>query len=270
VTDTAVWVHNFTAGTLLRIDPTTNRVVATISIGHGPGHVALEGGFIWVLSRSDSIVRKIDPQTNKVVASISLPGPNCCLAVSPGAVWVASVGNAWVLRIDPQTDQMVATISLASGPAWMTFGGGSLWGCSFNASTVWQVDPATNNVVKTYDIGSAQHNNCATVATLDNTILVEVLKADNGAQLARIDTATHTLSARVYPLPDNLDNLGMAADAQGIWVFGVNSALYRVDPRTNQVVGKLAITGGAGVAVGQGAVWFATSDGTLLRITPTS
>jgi YVTN family beta-propeller protein len=35
--DTAVWVHNGGAGTLVRVDPKTNAVVATIPVGHGEG-----------------------------------------------------------------------------------------------------------------------------------------------------------------------------------------------------------------------------------------
>jgi hypothetical protein len=61
-----------------------------------------------------------------------------------------------------------------------------------------------------------------------------------------------------------------AADAHGVWVYGPDM-LYRIDPNTNRVVGKLAMTGGAGVALGAGSVWIANgSDGTLLRITPAS
>lgn len=270
VSDTAVWVHNFTAGTLLRVDPTTNRVMATIPIGAGSGHVALEAGFVWVLSREDSIVWKIDPHTNKVVAKIALPPPNAYLAVSPGAIWVASVANATVTRIDPQTDRVVAKISIPDGPAWMSFGAGSLWICSFNTSNLWQLDPSTNQTVKSYDVGSAQGNQCATVAALDNTVLVEVFQQGGSAEMERIDTATKTLDAKAYPLPDDL-GLGLVVDAQGAWIFSADGVLYRVDPHTNRVVGKLVGSGeGAGVALGDGSVWFAISDGTLLRITPAS
>ncbi len=270
VSDTAVWVHNFHEGTLLRIDPSTNRVVATIPIGPGSGHVALEGGFVWVLSREDSIVWKIDPQTNKVVAKIALPPPNAYLAVSPGAIWVASVANATVTRIDAQTDKVVATIPIPDGPAWMSFGAGSLWVCSFNTSNLWQVDPSTNRTVKSYDVGAAQGNECATVAALDNTVWVEVFKQGGSAQMDRIDTATNTLVNKAYLLPDNLGP-GVAVDAQGAWVFSEDGVLYRVDVHTNRVVGKLVSGGGgAGLALGDGSVWFAINYGTLLRITPTS
>src|SRR5262249_51530841 len=37
VTATAVWVHAVDAGTVMRIDPNTNKVVATIPVGRGPG-----------------------------------------------------------------------------------------------------------------------------------------------------------------------------------------------------------------------------------------
>src|SRR5262245_7594638 len=48
--DTAVWVHNGQTGTLLRIDPKTNTLVATITVGAGDGGVALGQGAVWVVS----------------------------------------------------------------------------------------------------------------------------------------------------------------------------------------------------------------------------
>jgi YVTN family beta-propeller protein len=44
----SVWVTSQCAGTLSRIDPATNRVVATIKLGYHPFDLAVGGGFAWV------------------------------------------------------------------------------------------------------------------------------------------------------------------------------------------------------------------------------
>ncbi len=45
-----VWVATLD-GTVSRIDPETNRIVATIHIGHSPGSVAVGYGRVWVAVR---------------------------------------------------------------------------------------------------------------------------------------------------------------------------------------------------------------------------
>jgi len=270
VTATSAWIHVVDAARVLRIDPKTNQVVASIPVGQGTGEVALEGGFVWVMNHIDSTISKIDPQTNKVVATISLPPPNGHLAVSPGAVWVSSLSGNVVRRLDPRTNHVVATIAMPNGPAGMSFGAGSLWVCGWNGA-VWRVDPATNQATKQFDIGAVYGLLCAGIAALEDTVWVEVFlgQNDTGSVLERIDPAANTLGTQSFTMPDNL-NEGVVADAHGGWVYDPEHGLYHIDPQTNQVVGQLLMTGGGGLALGDGSVWFPTSDGKLLRITPAS
>jgi YVTN family beta-propeller protein len=44
----AVWVGNTGSGTVSRIDPATNEVVETISLGNAPAGIALGGDLLWV------------------------------------------------------------------------------------------------------------------------------------------------------------------------------------------------------------------------------
>jgi YVTN family beta-propeller protein len=43
-----VWVANTLDGTVTRVNPRTNKVVATIHLGHLPSWVAVGGGRVWV------------------------------------------------------------------------------------------------------------------------------------------------------------------------------------------------------------------------------
>jgi YVTN family beta-propeller protein len=244
--------------------------VSTIDVGQGPGDVAAEGGFVWVLNHGDSTVSKIDPRTNKVVATITLPPPIGHLAVSPGAVWVASINGNDIRKIDPQTDKVVATIPSTDGPAAMSYGAGSLWVCGWIDGAVVRLNPATNQTMSRFDIGGQVGHICAGIYALDNTVWVEIFNGENdsGAMVNRVDPVANTLG-KIYSLPNNL-NEGIVADAQGAWVIDPQTGLYRIDPQTDRAVAALASTNAGGLALGDGSVWLATSDGSLLRITPAS
>jgi YVTN family beta-propeller protein len=272
VDDTAVWVHNAEHATVVRVDPKTNQVVATIPVGHGPGNIRLEAGFVWVLNHDDGTVSKVDPQTNTVVATIALPPPLGFLGASPGAVWVANRRQGKVMKLDPQTNQVVATIAIADGPAWMTYAAGSLWVCSLEAEQygVTRVDPKGNAIVAQVDVGSSQGYKCGGITTSDDGAIWAALQDSSQTYrlgLVRIDPATNKVVATVL-LPKNNLYGTLAADAQGVWYVQPELGLIRVSPKTNQAVGFLKMSGAKGVAVWAGAVWAINSEGDLMRVTP--
>jgi YVTN family beta-propeller protein len=100
--DGAVWVANrfvppqgvspsSKRGTVTRIDPATNAVVATIPVGHDPFGIAFGAGAIWVANRTDFTVSRIDPRSNRVTGTIRIGNRPQGIAAGNGAVWV-SVG----------------------------------------------------------------------------------------------------------------------------------------------------------------------------------
>ena len=76
-------------GTVTRIDPQTNTVVATIPVGADPFSIAVGEGAVWVANRRGFTISRIDPSTNKVVASIPVGNRPQSLVAGGGAVWVA-------------------------------------------------------------------------------------------------------------------------------------------------------------------------------------
>ncbi len=65
-----MWVANTLDGTVSRIDPNSNAVVAVIPVGDGPGSLAIGDEGVWVGNEFDGTVMRIDPRTNTVVESI--------------------------------------------------------------------------------------------------------------------------------------------------------------------------------------------------------
>ena len=101
-TDEAIWVVDQDQQ-LVRIDPRTNRVVATVAGARARGVAAAEGA-VWVIE--DNVLVEVDPTSNRVARRIEVDaGFLTTLAVGAGAVWAADPlgGNVW--RIDPRPER---------------------------------------------------------------------------------------------------------------------------------------------------------------------
>ena len=61
----------------------------SIPVGDGPVDVAVGAGGVWVANSRDGTVSRIDPQSNKVIATIHVGSSPQGIAVGAGAVWVS-------------------------------------------------------------------------------------------------------------------------------------------------------------------------------------
>jgi DNA-binding SARP family transcriptional activator/DNA-binding beta-propeller fold protein YncE len=87
----SVWVVCYWVRWLVRIDPSTRRVMARIPLGAGPLDVAAGADGVWVSNRDSRTLSRIDPQSNEVVAEIRFPDEISpySVVVGGGAVWVS-------------------------------------------------------------------------------------------------------------------------------------------------------------------------------------
>jgi len=82
-----VWVTDSLHNTVIEVDPSRNRVVRTIPVGHDPVAVATGAGAVWVANHDDGTVSRIDPRSGRVTHFKVGPNPRT-LAIGDGAVWV--------------------------------------------------------------------------------------------------------------------------------------------------------------------------------------
>jgi virginiamycin B lyase len=268
----AVWVREGT--TVQRVDPATNAVTASISVGQGVVLAAGEGA-VWAPNTDSNTVSRINPGTNAVIATIPVRGTDPLgVAAGAGAVWVG-VQNpegtpATVDRIDPATNAVVTTISDAPadvGPG-VAVGAGAVW--TSGPPAVDRIDPATNRVVARVDVARAGD-----------------VAADTGAvwaasgvhpccaeAVARIDAVTNAVAATISVL--NSPTARVAIGSGAVWVTttrrpGATSpfVVARINPATNSVAGTMSLPQAGDVATGFGSVWVAAGT-TLLRLQPTS
>jgi virginiamycin B lyase len=128
---------------LSRINPTTQTVAATIPVGPMPHFLTVGAGSVWTLNQGDGSVSRIDPGTNQVIATIKaeIPGTGGDIAFGEGFVWLTALGNPVgrpLTKIDPTTNKVVAQFVGRGGDA-LRVGKGAIWMCSFFLEQVWRV-----------------------------------------------------------------------------------------------------------------------------------
>jgi hypothetical protein len=138
------------AGELLRIDPTTLRVVAAISMPK-PRQVAIGAQAVWVAA-ADLLV-KVDVSRNAVEQSIPLGDEALGLTVGDNTVWVG--GKKGVARIDSITCRVEGRIDTPSGfCSRLALSGDSLWVASEN--NVHRIHTRTHDLIGSVDISPGE------------------------------------------------------------------------------------------------------------------
>jgi YVTN family beta-propeller protein len=148
-----VWVANTFSGMVSRIDPKTNAVVQRIGVGNGPSGVSVGFGSVWVANSSDGTLSRIDATTGAPQRTIPLLNGATGVAAGLRAVWVSDEASGRVLRVDPRTDQVIDTISVGNGPTAIAVGFGSVWVTNSLDGTVSQIDPRTDSVAWLVRVG---------------------------------------------------------------------------------------------------------------------
>jgi DNA-binding beta-propeller fold protein YncE len=105
-----VWVAGGTnvPSRVLRIDATSNRVIATINTGGGTGiGVAADYGAIWITGTGNGsatgyrFLLRLDPLTNQIVGKIGLGAAPFSVATGAGGIWVTIPDEGRVIRLAP-------------------------------------------------------------------------------------------------------------------------------------------------------------------------
>jgi streptogramin lyase len=143
----SVWTGRNDRQAVLRLDPASGRVVATIPVGFHVFNLAADATSVWVVSFEDNMVVRIDPATNAVTVRQPLLHAPSGVVVTEGSAWISRSGNATVVRLDATTGALQAEIPVGRRPLPLTVGAGSIWVRCEQDSTVSRIDPSTNRVV---------------------------------------------------------------------------------------------------------------------------
>jgi streptogramin lyase len=220
----ALWLGVCGSPQVLRVDPATGEVAATIPLQVGDllaeSSVAAGAGAVWVLTSQRELV-KIDPSTNQVVQAAQAPRGACAIRAGDDAVWITVHADNTLLRLDPQTLTTVATIPVGLGPQFLAIGDDAVWTLDQTSGSVTRVDPATNTAVTTVgvDTGSIFGGD---IAVGGGFVWARV----SDALVAKIDPRTDTVVARYAP---SRGSGSVAADGNAVWVTDHDvDAIYRL------------------------------------------
>ncbi len=264
----SVWLSKSESHCVLRIDPRTNRVVATIPVGADPElGVGIGLGSVWIADPKDRSLTQIDPVRDRVVRTIDIDlaaDPEGSIGVGAGSVWlmtnVLGTPSGTLTRIDAATGRVIANIAVKPGSHGVLAAFGSVWVTSASDATVTRIDPGRNAVVASIAVHPMPRFMAAGAAAL------WVLSQSDGS-LARIDPRTGRVVATVdVGVPGEGGDLAVGAGY--VWVSAEGTPLSQVDPRTNRLLRQYV--GGRKddtLRVGFGSAWVVDEDnGELWRI----
>jgi YVTN family beta-propeller protein len=261
VRDDAVWVTNNDDGTVTRIDPTIDRVVATIEVGSNPSDIIARPDAVWVVNEGNGTVSRIDPATGQIVATIDVGQGISGVSGNRDAIWITNKDAGTVTRVDPVTNAVVATIDVGPSPHDVRLSGGMVWVFRPDDSSIARIDPDINAVVDTIDLG----RNPTDIGFEGDDVWV-LDSSDN--TVTRIDLAT---IAEIATVDVGAAPSDIAFGADAAWVTnGGDDTVTRIALATNEVTATINVGAGpADVGFGADALWVVnTDDATVSRIDP--
>jgi DNA-binding SARP family transcriptional activator/DNA-binding beta-propeller fold protein YncE len=166
VGDDSIWVA-VGPRHVVRIDPATTRVAATIDVGDVPLSVAFGEGALWAVTIAERALR-IEPGTNAATMEVPIGYP-VALTAGENAIWVSDArGQIW--RIDSATAAVSQTTPVGRGLVGLCAAGGAVWVANNAEGWVARIDPADGQVAGHVMVGHAPTD----VALENGTVWVSI------------------------------------------------------------------------------------------------
>jgi branched-chain amino acid transport system substrate-binding protein len=126
--DDSVWLVGEDFGSVVRIDPKTNRPGQRIEVNASfLADIELGAGSVWASAPDDGVVWRIEPRADPIARTISVGRGAASISFSEGALWVANTLDGTVLRIDSATNSVTNAIPIAGTPLGVAASEGSVW-----------------------------------------------------------------------------------------------------------------------------------------------
>ena len=147
--DDSVWLVTDKNGTLLRIDPSTNKVRQKISIAPGSYNPIFSDGIVWITGVERDLLSAVDASSGKVVESIRVGSKPRFLTAGSGSIWTLNQGDGTVSRVDEKSRKLVATIQVGIPGTGgdISYGADSVWLSVFDVPLT-RIEATSNRVVK--------------------------------------------------------------------------------------------------------------------------
>lgn len=259
----SVWVKNDN-GTVERIDPATNAVIAEIQTSQ-PNALPCQGlgvgaGAVWTCDETDLV--RIDPATNAVTARIPVGkyADQGQLPVAFERVWVLTGDGSELVGIDPASNEPDPPITLGTRCVEVVAGLDALWAACLNDGRVLRIDPAGRSVT-----GQVPMPKASRLGVAEN---VWVAYEDG---VASIDSSTLNVMSINTDIVPGIDGY-ILATADDVWIRQGGAFLSRMDPSTGVITEQIVapdLPSGGAVLVANDSVWTTAYDHrALVRLRP--
>jgi glutamine cyclotransferase len=263
VTDDAVWVASTKPYAVLRIDPSTNKILAAIKVpGEACSGLASGFGSIWVplCGKKSSLVR-VDATKNLITARLPIPpaGPEGGITASDDSVWIVSDKNGTLNRIDPSTNDVRQKISIPPGSYNPVFNNGIVWITGVESSVLTAVEASTGKVLQSMAVGPKPR-----FLTVGGGSVWTLNQGDG--TVSRVDEKSGKVIATIrVGIPGAGGDI--AYGGESVWPTVLSVPLTRIDARTNKVVRQWVGKGGDSLRFGFDSLWLTDyKQGLLSRI----
>lgn len=263
VTDDAIWVASTKPYAVLRIDPSSNKIVASIKIrGEACSGLASGFGSIWVplCGKKSSLVR-VDATKNLIRATLPIPiaGPEGGITASEDSVWIVADNKGTLDRIDPSTNSVRQKISIPPGSYNPLFSNGIVWITGVESSVLTAVEASTGKVLESIPVGSKPR-----FLTVGGGSVWTLNQGDGS--VTRVDEKERKVIATIpVGIPGAGGDIGYGGES--VWPTVLAVPLTRIDTSTNKVVRQWVGKGGDSLRFGFDSLWLTDyKKGLLLRI----
>jgi sugar lactone lactonase YvrE len=247
--------------------------VETTGVGAGLGDAAAGFGAVWTYDVAGRRLLRIDPSTRRVVQGVAVPNPylDMALATGAGALWAVPVHNTGhmsagtpsrplaLVRFDPANGRRVASVPIRvpGGAPIVPFGltvatdGVWVWG----QTAAVRVDPRSNRVTGAIQV---PRDEIKGFAIADGSVWV----ATEGSRLLRFDARTAERTGALHGRP-LMQPIPLIVTPTAIVIDGQNAKLYATDPATGRALWQAHMAGGAHAALASGGrIWVLTTSDT--------
>ena len=243
------------SGKCFRVDSTVSPAeliplpLNTLSLAPGFGSVWMN-----VSKGADAGVHRLDAKTYQETAKIPIRG---MVFIADGSVWIIDRNARLLYRVDPKTNQTTAKIPLESKSAsFSSLRGtvpamGSVWVLS-KEGIVRRIDPESNKVLAEIRVGPPRErfpyvdlDSYTGLAVGEGSAWITESKVKEEGNLIRVDVETNQVVATI-PVGYRPSSVGVGGGF--VWVFihlihrsSEGDFMLKIDPRTNQILGKVLL-----------------------------
>jgi virginiamycin B lyase len=145
----SVWMVTDEAGTLNRIDPSTNSVRQIIPLPPGSYNPVFSDGIVWITGVERSVLTAVDAASGRVLDSVPVGTKPRFLTAGGGSIWTLNQGDGSVTRVDEKSRKVLASIQVGIPGTGgdIDYGADSVWLSVFDVPLT-RVDATTNTDVK--------------------------------------------------------------------------------------------------------------------------